>query len=192
MAWSRCALAAALAAASLLSGCIFGPEDKGETPPRVPEYRSLTDKENVVHNLLESYEWCNIERYEELLHADYVWHNRADDVIEGKVPTAFYTRDQDIASTGNLFKARLGTHPDSMVVVKRLKLKILSAPWQDVAELGGVPCGDCWETTRPYEIMVETPAMTIVATGLVRLVVVPVADGTAKLYKLRRADDLVD
>ena len=187
---ARAAAVAAVVGLLFLSGCIFGPDDKGETPPRVPDYRSLTDKENVVHNLLESYEWCDIERYEELLHADYVWHNRADDVVEGKVPAAFYTRDQDIASTGNLFKARLGTHPDPAVAVKTLRLAISAASWLEVSEIEGVPCGDCWETTRPYEIMADTETMTLYATGLVKLTVVPVTDGGTKLYKLRRADDI--
>lgn len=186
------ARAAALAAAFLLAGCIFGPDDGDKPKEPTPDFRPLTDKENVVHNLLESYEWADIEKYVDLMHADYVWRNRDDDIIEGKVPSEFYTREQDSASTHNLFKARLGTHPDPMVVAKTLRLAIHPAAWQEVAELFGDPCEDCWETARLYEIIVEMETKTLYATGTVKFVVVPVAEGGATHYKLRRADDLVD
>ncbi len=145
---SKCARGAALFVAAglfLFSGCIFGTDDESEPKEPVPDYRPLTDKENVIHNLVESYKWADIEEYTELLHPDYVWFNQPEDVILRGLPE-FYTREQDSAMTGGLFSAKLGTHEDPLAEIESLTLTISSGGWLDVTELNGDPCEDCWET----------------------------------------------
>ena len=189
----RCARAAAIAAAAglcLFSGCIFGTDDDDKPKEPTPDYRALTDKDNVIHNLLESYTWCDIEEYERLLHPDYVWRNQERHVVMGELPE-YFTRDEDLSSTGNLFKAKLGTHPDPLVKVNALNLAIQTGAWQHITEIDGSPCEDCWETTRLYEIAVVSPTWTLYANDYVKFVVVPVMEGGNTLYKIRRADDIL-
>jgi hypothetical protein len=183
----------ALAILLALSGCIFGPDDKDATPKEpTPDFRALTDKENVIHNLVESYRWADIEHYAELLHADYIWYNQDKDVQGGLPP--FYTRAEDIGMTSNMFMAKGGTHPDPTKKIERMKLEIADGEWQQLPEIGGEPCSDCWETTRPYmlEIVMDEGNMTLIATALVKFAVVPVAVGEETLYKIYGAHDLND
>ncbi|RJR29747.1 MAG: hypothetical protein C4574_03120 [Candidatus Latescibacterota bacterium] len=186
---ARAAAVAAALGLFFLSGCILGTDEDDKPKEPTPDYRPLTDKDNVIHNLIESYKWCDIEEYEKLLHPDYVWRNQERDVVMGGLPE-YFTRDEDLASTGNLFKAKSGTHPDPLVIVNALNLVIQAGAWQGITEIDGSPCEDCWETTRLYEIAVVSPAMTLYADDYVKFVVVPVTEGGKTLYKIRRADDI--
>jgi hypothetical protein len=186
---ARAAAVAAGVGLLFLSSCILGTDEDDKPKEPAPDYRDLTDKDNVIRNLLESYKWCDIEEYERLLHPDYVWFNQERHVVTGGLPE-YFTRDEDLASTGNLFKAKLGTHPDPLVKVNALNLVIQTGAWQRITEIDGSPCGDCWETTRLYEIAVVSPTTTLYANDYVKFVVVPVVEGGNTLYKLRRADDI--
>ena len=190
---SRVRMLAALVlilAVSFFPGCPFGPDDDKETPPAV-EYKPLTDKENVLYNLIKSYNQANIEEYVKLLHDDYIWYNQAQDVTQHGLPE-FCTRAEDIDMTTGIFQAKLGTHPDPDKHLSRLELKFYGTTWVSITELGGTPCEDCWEATREYylTLILKNGAMTYIANDLVKFTVVPVTVGDKKLYKLRRADDL--
>lgn len=172
-------------------GCILSPEQDPNPPNPKENFKPLTDKENVIYNLVQSYKFKDIAKYDELLHPDYIWRNQETDIQAGKVPSEFYTRDQDIQGTNGLFKAFLGTHPDPSVVVDAIDFLIQPAAWQQITEVDGNPCEDCWETSRIYEITVTTPTKTLYGNDLVKFIVVPVMEGGTKLYKLRRGDDIL-
>lgn len=180
------------AAASLFSGCLFGPDDK-ETPDAPPDvvYKPLTDKNNVIDNLVTSYNDANIDEYTKLIHDDYIWCNQLEDVVMHGAEE-FVLRDEDLARTGNMFAARKGTHPDAQLHLAKLQLELYPGSWTQITEIGGVPCADCWTTTREYYLTLVTKSgdMTYNASDLVKLWVVSVMEGDTKLYKLRRVDDI--
>jgi hypothetical protein len=169
-------------------GCSDNSTEPKVTKPRYPE---TTTKDIVIENLLKSYKDHNISQFEKLLHPDYIWYNQAGDVWNGAPD--FYTRDEDIAHTRNLFLAAdHSSSVDSTKWVDRLDLDISSGPWLRVDTLMGNPCEDCWRTTREYYVVVEMArgVMTLMANDLVMLYVVPVTEDGTKLYYLRRADDI--
>jgi hypothetical protein len=172
-------------------GCSDNSTEPKVTKPRYPE---ATTKDIVIENLLKSYKDHNITQFEKLLHADfYIWYNQARDVVSYGLPE-FYTRDEDIAHTRNLFLAAdHSSNVDSTKWVDRLALDISSGPWIQVDTLMGNPCEDCWQTTREYYIVVELKGgiMTLIGNGLVTLFVAPVTENATKLYYLRRADDIM-
>jgi hypothetical protein len=174
-----------------VSGCILSPEKDPDPPDPTDNFKPLTTKENVLYNLVQSYKFADIEKYQELLHLDYIWRNQDSDIAAGKVPSEFFTRDQDIQGTHGLFKAFLGTHPDPSVEVDGIELTIQPGAWQEITEVDGSPCEDCWETSRIYEITVRTPTKTWYGNDLVKFIVVPVDQNGQKLYKLRRGDDIL-
>jgi len=183
--------ALALAACMVFAfGCIFGNDDDDNKPTPVPDFKALTDKENVIYNLVQSYAKADITHYDELLHADYLWYFNPSDVVMGGLDT-FWTRAQDVAATTNIFKAAKGQAVDPDMNITNLDLAIASSSWASVDSIDGSPCDDCWETTREYSLTLVMQSSDVhVASGLVMFIVVPVDDGGTKLYKLWRADDL--
>ena len=166
------------AAAALFSGCLFGPDDK-ETPSTPPDvvYKPLTDKDNVIYNLVTSYNNANIDEYTKLIHDDYIWFNQAEDVVMHGAEE-FVLRDEDLARTANLFAARKGTHPDAALHLAKLELELYPGSWTQITEIEGIPCEDCWTTTREYylTLVFKNAEMTFVANDLVKFTVVPVSE----------------
>ena len=184
--------ALALAACMVFAfGCIFGNDDDDNKPTPVPDFKALTDKENVIYNLVQSYAKADVAHYAELLHEDYTWYFNPSDVTMGGLDT-FWTRAQDLAATTNMFSAAKGQAADPDMNITTLELTIASASWAVVDSLDGNPCDDCWETTREYllTLVMHAGEETYISNGLVAFIVVPVDDGGTKLYKLRRTDDL--
>ena len=179
----------ALAAIALL---VLGCSDNS-TQPKAPKprYPEATTKEIVIGNLLNSYADRNIDQFAKLLHDDYIWYNQARDVVSGGLPE-YYTRSEDIAITRNMFLAALHTHPTSSLWLDKLELKIYPGTWEQIIQFEEVPCEDCWETTRPYELTLMTAggALIYIANDLVRFIVVPVDVNGKKLYRIIRCDDI--
>ncbi|MGD1048957.1 MAG: hypothetical protein ABR899_09460, partial [Candidatus Krumholzibacteriaceae bacterium] len=96
----RAAAFAAAVTVLFVLGCLNSATEPKVTKPRYP---ATTNKDIVVSNLVLSYKDHNIDQYTKLLHLDYIWYNQNADVLRGA--PAFYTRDQDIAQTRNLFLA---------------------------------------------------------------------------------------
>jgi len=180
----------ALAVVALaLSGCLFSPDEDMDRKP-VVSYKPLTDKENVIYNLVRSYKQANIDEYVKILHDDFVWFNQARDIVSLGLPE-YNTRAEDSAMTARMFQAKLGTHPDPNRRIRELELELHGTVWQSVTELEGVPCEDCWETTREYYLTIRMYNGNILTgNNLVKLTVVSVMEDDQKLYKLRRADDI--
>lgn len=174
-------------------GCIFNPDQGGggnnNGPPVV--YKELTQKEDVVDNLVTCYNNANSAHYEELLHPDYTFYFQ--DVQDGGGGgKQFFTRSEDIALQQNMFNATRGAASDPALNLDKLTLTLTAGSWTSFDSLGGAQCNDCWTTQREYTV-------TIIFTGgqngytgndLVELVVIPVEENGKKLYKLWRLTDI--
>jgi hypothetical protein len=182
----RVATFACAAAALIVIGCSDDSTQPKETPK--PRYPEATTKDIVISNLLLSFKDCNIEQFEKLLHQDYVWFNQAS-----SAPPEYYTRDEDIAITRDMFLAARHLHPESKMWLDKLELELAQpGTWIQIIDIGGVACEDCWETTREYYfmLMMAGGAVTYIANDLVKVVVVPVEANGTKLYKIIRCYDL--
>ena len=181
-----------LISALSIPSCILSPEEDTQPPDPTENYKPLTDKENVIYNLVQSYKLREIEPYKNLLHNDYIWRNQNEDITNPELLLPeFLSRDQDINSTTNMFAAANGTHPDPSVTITTLELTIQSAVWSQIPEFEGNPCDDCWETTRVYTITVRSSLGNYDGDDLVIFTVIPKIDGDTKIYQLRRADDIL-
>jgi len=186
----------------IYSGCILNPKEDVEPTPVGPqkEFRPLTEKENVIYNLVLSYERTNATYYEELLHADYIWYNQERDAEKYG---AFYNRDKDLEIVRNMFDAANGRAKAGHPIIDRLYLKIPifepdslnpNGRWNKIDTIpGGDSCDDCWETEREYEISVEVGGeedMTYIGNDIVKFIIAPVIEDGVKKYKIIRAYDL--
>ncbi len=192
-----CACVFLLAAALLGAGCSddSSPVATGE---EAAEYRALTSQENLIYNLVLSYDELNITEYSKLLLStadgeygqEYHWFNQKQDTIV--LGEAYYARDEDISRTNNLFQAAKGTpteldHP----VIDKLGLEIFSGQWVPVDSLWGEPCDDCWETERDYYIRIKVGSDDIYGDDQVKFVVVPIMVGEVKEYRIAKALDIL-
>jgi hypothetical protein len=111
------------------------------------DWPDMTARDDVVEALLLTY--ANPEnaetasRFEALLHSKYFFALDAADVGPGDPQKL--TRAEDIAATEWIFENH---------TMLELDLEE-SGPWQELLELEGQTCGDCWESTRMYFIMVQ-------------------------------------
>jgi hypothetical protein len=130
----------------LAAGCLMDDPVKVKQPGPV-EWPDMTDRDDVIATILLCY--GNPEnkeampRYERLLHSQYFFAFDAEDVLPpGESP--ILTRAQDIVSTQWLFENNV-----------ELRLSIDPAEggtWSQIDELDGVPCANCWEGRREYQI----------------------------------------
>jgi hypothetical protein len=179
-------VAAMLLAAALLvsSGCLEEPED----PPKKAEeskYGDLTEKEHIIANLLQSYADRNIDRYIELLHADYVWYLQPRDVEPGG--SGFVVRQEDINMTRNMFLAANGQFEP---VIERMDLEIDPGDWYSMPSIGDKDCaeGECWQTERGYHLVVQIGEMTYIANDIV--IVNIVKDAVTEKYSIMSIYDV--
>jgi hypothetical protein len=180
-------LAIAAFALVVYSGCIFSPDEEPPPPKPDPTYKSLTEKENIIYNLVQSYKAHQINPFEELLHPDYIWYNQ-----EGVTPE-YLDRTTDILQTGRLFAAanNSSTIPADKWL-EALDLKIEAGYWEQIQDVEGVACADCWKTTRTYSILARLNggATTWVGDDLIEFIAMGVDQGGKRIYLLRRAQDI--
>jgi len=177
-------LALAIFALIGYSGCILSPDEETPEPEPKPTYKPLTEKENIIYNLMQCYKEHNIDRYEELLHPDFVWYNQDDTSND---------RTQDIYLTERMFLAAESKHPDPALWLDLLELKIYPGQWYQIYKVEEADCDDCWETTRTYEITarINGGAVTYIGYDDVRFILEGVdKDDGQKIYQIRRADDM--
>ncbi|UCH85226.1 MAG: hypothetical protein JSW50_05930 [Candidatus Latescibacterota bacterium] len=105
----RIVVAAVFLAFSILSfnSCILDPK---ETPPdektKPTPFRSLAadqPRDNVLFNLQKAYVERNIDRYDELLDAGFVFHFSQADFKDGKVSVEQWDRASEVGSATNIF-----------------------------------------------------------------------------------------
>jgi len=176
------------------AGCILSPDE--DVPPDDPVvvYKDLKNKEDVPYNLVQCYKEHNLNRYMELLHEQYTWHNQELDVLNNGLKE-FNTRDEEITTHEKFFRAAKHQYTeDPLKNIDRLDLVIEDAGWTQIYTFEEAPCEDCWETTRIYTITVEFQGgqSILVGNDLLRLTVVGVEKDGTTYYKLRRADDLTN
>jgi len=179
-------LAIAAFALVVYSGCIFSPDEEPPPPKPDPTYKSLTEKENIIYNLVQSYKAHQINPFEELLHPDYIWYNQTG------VTPEYLDRTTDILQTGRLFAAanNSSTIPADKWL-EALDLKIEAGYWEQIQDVEGVACADCWKTTRVYSILARLNggATTWVGDDLIEFIAMGVDQGGKRIYLLRRAED---
>jgi hypothetical protein len=87
------------------NSCILDPKEKddGGGPPPV-SYKPLDgERDNVLFKLVKSYKERNIDRYDELLDVDFIFHFSAADFRDGNVSAEYWDRAAEIGSAGNMF-----------------------------------------------------------------------------------------
>lgn len=86
------------------NSCILDPkEEKPADPPTTP-YKPLDEaRDNVLFNLQKAYNERNLERYDELLDADFVFFFSNTDVTNGNVLVDQWARAREIGANRNLF-----------------------------------------------------------------------------------------
>ena len=167
--------AALLVLAISITICVNGCSDEtggpaGEKSP----YRDLTDKESCVTNLIVSHILKNIERYAELLSADYQWHGAKWGLYSD--PLGSLDRAEDIDLTSWIFQNTAA-----------IELDISESEWISIEEIEGLPCAGCWETQRYYTFTTQDALDGAIehAEHYVRIVVMAVeADGEDE-YRIR-------
>ena len=192
-------VAASLALIALL---VIGCSDSSPSKPEEEElyFGDLTEREDIIRNLVLSYREKDIAEYSRLL-------LRAEDTFGGSTyPNEYYwyhqpyeimiedylTREEDIGCTGNIFLAAQGTpakpeHP----VIERLVLQLTDGTFSPVDSLFGEPCEDCWSTEREYYLRLELGGdMTINSSYHLLLYIVPVDGEGTKIYKVAQANDV--
>ena len=164
------------------SGCILSPDEEVPQPQPKPTYRALTDKENIIYNLMQCYKEHNLLRYDELLDPLFVWHNQDDTVNE---------RAKDIEQTGKMFDAAEGKYSDPALWLDKLELTIYNNPWEQVLIVDNVDCADCWETTRNYYItaVISGGATTYIGDAQARFIAVGADVGGQRIYRLKHIYD---
>jgi hypothetical protein len=185
-----------LAALFLTAGC--GDDGSPVTPEEdTAVFKTRTTPENLIYNLVLSYEELNIVEYSRLLlntddgdyGQEYYWYNQIEDL--GKLGEESYPREADITRTGNLFHAAMGTpvkpeHP----IIDELEFVIYNETWTAVDSLWGEPCEDCWMTERGYFIKIRIGDDSIYGDDKVFFYVVPVQEGDVTTYRIAIAIDV--
>jgi hypothetical protein len=94
-------------AATLLAVLAWGCDEGRiiiDPPPPLPKYLPQTSPENVVNNLMASYERREIDRYAALLDPTFIFKFQQAD-IPPDLPRDYWNRDEDSTGTGALFGA---------------------------------------------------------------------------------------
>lgn len=140
-----------LTAALLLApSCIFSPKPSDDPPPPVRiDWPDMTGKDDVVKTVVLCHENPKVNesavRYEGLLHSKYIFVLDDQDVEPGG--ETFLTRAYDIESTKWLFEnetlLELAVTPET------------GGTWEEITELDGEPCENCWEGIRDYVIRAQ-------------------------------------
>jgi hypothetical protein len=167
-------------------GCILSPtEEPPDKPPTTGTFKALTDKENIIDNLMQSYTQRDKPHFEELLNINYEWHNQDETIND---------RATDIEQTNRLFDmANSSPNIPPQWWLDKLELTIAQpGPWQQIDSLGTVACDDCWETTRDYYILARLNggATTYIGNDKVTLIAKGVMSGNQKIYQLMHMYDL--
>jgi hypothetical protein len=186
-----------LIAALFLSGC---GDDGAPVKPadEVAEFKPLTTPENLIHNLVLSYDKLDIARYAELLLStaeggygqEYYWfHQEGDATIIGEESIP---RSIDVQRVGYMFAAA-NNNPvkPEHTVIDKLELEIYDGVWVGVDSLWGEPCEDCWHTKRHYYISILLGEDTIYGDDFVEFYVVPIQEGEVTTYRIAMAFDVL-
>lgn len=132
-----------------LNSCILNPsEDKPDKPP-TSQYKCLEvtcPRDNVLVNLQSAYNDRSIQRYDELLDADFTFFFSPTDVQNGTVSSDYWSRAAEINANKNMFDPNY-SNP-------------LQEPVQDIDLLLTYPAGDDQWTQITPEDQIKYPGET--------------------------------
>jgi hypothetical protein len=90
-----------------LAGCIFSPDTPpNDKPPPPPNYVFPDTEGKVIKNLQEAYVKMDIDGYRNVMHKDYIFKFQQYDIDNLNLPSDHFTREEDLASTQNLFSGQ--------------------------------------------------------------------------------------
>lgn len=127
----------------------------------------IVEPEGCIGAVLECYEDFAdpgaISKYAGVLHPDYRWYFQPKDVEPGKRP--YLEREEDIVVTGKIFAS-----------ATILLLDISPGVWHVLCDYEGLPCEDCFTTTRNYMIVAQFGERGRIHRGNDVVVIVAVPD----------------
>ena len=170
--------------------CIFDPKEDPVIPVKDPiVWPDMTTREDPIKVVVLAYEnpddQASNENYEGLLHSQYFFKLHSSDVEDGE--SQIMTRPEDINSTKWIFDVHTA-----------LELTITPeiGSWDavDPPTVEGLPCENCWETTRSYFIRFQdedegTIYQSPPERAFVRVIVAP-DESDATKWVLRAMFDL--
>ncbi len=153
------------------NSCILDPKEK-EAPPGTPvsPYKPLDEeRDNVLFNLVKSYKETNIDRYDELLDVDFIFHFSAADFRDGHVTAENWDRTAEIGSAGNMFDP---LYEGSREPVSNIDLTLIYAAgddrWIQVTpeDQEKYPDETWYEKTVRYNLTVQSGDISFVGNNL--------------------------
>lgn len=105
----------------------------GDVASAIEEFGDLSEKEHCISNLMLSYTKRDIEKFSELLHADYHYYGFDNTIVRNA--------QEEREKTELLFSKYI-----------LLSIDIDPGSWTETTEISGTPCVNCWESTRKYTI----------------------------------------
>jgi len=86
------------------NSCILDPKEGKAPPTPTQPYKPLDgERDNVLFNLQKAYTERNIDRYSELLDADFLFHFSQKDIDEGIINRPNWDRTEEINANKNMF-----------------------------------------------------------------------------------------
>ena len=133
-----------------LSAAVFRAEPEACIDAVLECYENFTDPDAVA-------------RYAGVLHPEYIWHFQPKDVAPGSRP--YLDREEDVTVTGRIFAN-----------ATILLLDISPGEWYELCDYEGMPCEDCWTTTRKYMITAQFGEGSRIHRGNDTVVIIAVPD----------------
>ena len=96
-----------------LSSCS---DDNGRVaalPGQTSEYKSLEQKDDILHNLEIAYNMRNYAEVERMLDGGFVFYFSADDVVNGNVSNSSWRRTEELKATSNMLQLPGGASQQS-------------------------------------------------------------------------------
>ncbi len=178
------------------SGCLFSPDNDTQPPPPPPVIPFPDSEDQLIANFKTAYTSMNIDNYRPVLHPDYLFILRAEDVPPGGSDR--FTYAEELAVTENMFSGLPIERPGDTTVpaISSISIAVLNrlGIWIDVG-----PSDTNFPNTRKglYEIQItfsRPDANTIIVNGEQEFYVASrdsVANGlTRQYFQLRGQVDM--
>jgi hypothetical protein len=145
----------------------------GDAASAIEEFGDLSEKEHCISNLMLSYTKRDIEKFSELLHADYKYYGFGN--------TIEWNAQEEREKTAMLF---------TNAIVLSIEIELDS--WTKTHEIFGSPCVNCWESTRKYALIGQTSedANVISGTGYTKFIVTQDEENGKSKYRILAIIDL--
>jgi hypothetical protein len=119
------------------AGCIFSPDDDGgggDIPPP-PELPFPDSEDQLMANFKAVYERMDVNLYGQLLHTNYQFKYKPEDVENLGLPSDFHNRDDELGIMTNIFSQQPVTNSRGDLVAAITAVTVgtldLQTPWED-------------------------------------------------------------